>query len=81
MENNNRRKDLVYTVVQGEFYLEWSELLKVVSLPRTTLLRTIEKLSLLEDKDFITYKNRKLIKEEWVMNFWQSVSKKSWKGK
>ena len=81
MENTNFRKDLVYTIVEGEIYLEWSELLKVVSLPRTTLLRTIEKLSLLQDNDFIVYKNRKLIKEEWAMNFWQSVSKKSWKGK
>jgi hypothetical protein len=81
MENTNLRKDLVYTIVEGEIYLEWSELLKVISLPRTSLLRTIEKLSLLEDNDFIVYKNRKLIREEWAMSFWQSVSKKSWKGK
>jgi hypothetical protein len=74
MENTNRRKDLVYTIYEDKIYLEWSEALKVLNLPRTSLLRTIEKLSLLQDNDFVIYKNRKLLKEEWVMNFWRNVS-------
>lgn len=74
METNNLRKDLVYTIYNGEIYLEWSELLKVVNLPRTSLLRTIEKLSLLNDSDCIKHKNRILIREQWVMNFWRNVS-------
>jgi hypothetical protein len=74
MENTYRRKDLVYTIYDGQIYLEWSEALKVLNLPRTSLLRTIDKLSLLHDNDFVIYKNRKLLKEDWVMNFWRNVS-------
>lgn len=81
MESNNRRKDLVYTIIENEVYLEWSEALKVLKTPRTTLIRTIEDLSLLQEDDYVIYKNRKLLKEEWVMNFWKNVNKKSWKGK
>ena len=81
MESNNRSKDIVYTIIKGKPYLEWSEALKVLKTPRTTLLRTIEDLSLLREEDFVIYKNRKLLSEEWVMNFWQNVSKKSWRNK
>lgn len=78
MEKNNLSKDLVYTIIDGKFYLEWSEALKVIKAPRTTLLRTIEDLSLLKEGDYVVYKNRKLLSEEWVMNFWRNVSKAKW---
>jgi len=81
MENTNHRKDVIYTVIQGEFYLEWSEALKVLKTPRTTLLRTIEDLELLEENDFVVYKNRKLLKEDWVFNFWRKVNSKRWGNK
>ena len=78
MERNNQRKDLVYIVIEGKTFLEWSEALKVLNTPRTTILRTIEDLSLLKDDDYVIYKNRKLLSEEWVMNFWKNVSKAKW---
>lgn len=81
MENNNLRTDLVYTIYEGKVFLEWSEALKVLKVPRTTLLRTIEDLSLLSNDDFVIYKNRKLLKEAWVMNFWRSVSSKRYGAK
>lgn len=76
MENNNLRNDLVYILYQGEIYMEWSEALKVLKVPRTSLLRTIEDLSLLTEDDYVMYKNRKLLREQWVLNFWRSVSAK-----
>ena len=54
--------------------MEWSEALKLIGGARTSVMRTIEKLSLLRDEDFILYKNRKLLREEWVLNFWKNVS-------
>ena len=81
MENNNHKKDLVYTIIDGTRYLEWSEALKVLATPRSTILRTIEDLCLLGEGDYKMYKNRKLLKEEWVMNFWRNVSKAKWGSK
>lgn len=78
MERNNQKKDLVRIIIEDEIYLEWSEALKVIGCPRTTLLRTIEDLSLLTENDYKIYKNRKLLKEDWVMNFWRNVSKAKW---
>jgi hypothetical protein len=78
MENTGRRNDIFYTLYKGEVYLEWSEALKIIGTPRTSLLRTINKLSLLQEEDYITYKNRKLLKEDWVLNFWRNLNQKRW---
>lgn len=81
METNNRRKDLVYTIIEGQIYLEWSEALKILQSPRSTLLRVIEDLSLLKEDDYVIYKNRKLLREGWVMEFWKNVHHQKWGGK
>ena len=81
MERNKSEKQLIMVLAEGQFYLEWSEACEVIGLPRTSLLRTIEKLDLLSPSDIYLYKNRKLIKKDWVFGFWKQVSLKSQEGK
>jgi hypothetical protein len=81
MERNKSEKNLIQVYSEGEFYLEWSEVCEVIGLPRTTLLRTIKKLDLLAPEDVLYYKNRKLLKREWVFGFWHEVSKATMKNK
>ncbi|HTO37599.1 MAG TPA: hypothetical protein VL021_04180 [Brumimicrobium sp.] len=77
MERNKSEKQLVQVLVEGEFYLEWSEVCQVVGLARTTLLRTIDKFDLLGPSDVVQYKNRNLIRKDWAFGFWKEVSKKT----
>lgn len=75
MERNKSEKSLVQVLAEGEYYLEWTEVCEVVGIPRTSLLRTINKLDLLTPEDVYYYKNRKLIKRDWAFGFWRQVSK------
>lgn len=77
MDNSKFRKDLVYTVIDGIFYLEHTEALKVLSMPRTSFKRVLDKLSLLDDSNFRIYKNRKLLEANWVFDFWKNLSAKT----
>lgn len=75
MEGNESEKSLVQVYAEGEYYLEWTEVCEVIGLPRTSLLRTINKLDLLTPDDIFYYKNRKLIKRDWTFGFWKQVSR------
>jgi hypothetical protein len=77
MEGNESKKDIVQVYYIGEFYLEWTEVCDVIGLPRTTLLRMIKNLDILKEEDVFYYKNRKLIKRNWVFEFWKMVSQKT----
>lgn len=74
MEHFNLPKDIVFTLVEGQLYLEHSEALKYLGLPRTTFNRLVEKLSLLKADEVTVYKNRKLLKYGFVLDFWKRVS-------
>lgn len=78
MEHINLPKDLVFTLIEGQLYLEHSEALKYLGIPRTNFNRMVEKLSLLEADEVTTYKNRKLLKYGFVCDFWKRVSAKKW---
>lgn len=78
MELTNLPKDLVFTLIEGKLYLEHSEACSFLNIPRTTFNRMVEKLALLEDEDFTTYKNRKLLRAGWVYDFWKKVSERKW---
>jgi hypothetical protein len=77
MENSNFRKDVVYTVIEGKMYLEWSEAIAFLKMPRTSLMRTILKFNLLSENHVFMYKNRKLLEAQWVFDFWKNLSKRS----
>lgn len=74
MEHFNLPKGLVFTVVNGQLFLEHSEALKYLDIPRTTFNRLVEKLSLINEEDVAFYKNRKLLKYGFVLDFWKRVS-------
>ena len=81
MERNKSEKPLVMVYANQEYYLEWSEVCEVIGMPRTSLLRTINKLDLLSPDDIFYYKNRKLLKRDWAFGFWQKVSKATMRNK
>lgn len=74
MEINNLPKGVVFTLIEGILYMEHSEACEYLGIPRTTLNRMNEKLSLLREGDYTIYKNHKLLKAGWVYDFWKRVS-------
>lgn len=78
MEHSHLPKHIVFTVIEGQLYMEHSEVLTYLDLPRTTFNRMVEKLALLEEGDTTLYKNRKLLRAGWVYDFWKKVSERKW---
>ena len=77
MVGSSSKKDLVQVYYQGCFYLEWSEVCEVLGMPRTTVLRLVEKFDLLPPDQVFHYKNRKLVKTEWAFDFWKNLNTKN----
>ncbi len=78
MENSELRKDLVFTVINGILYLEHTEALEFLGVPRTTFNRMLNNLSLLEEGDMTYFKNRKLLRADFIFGFWKLVSTRKW---
>ncbi len=78
MEHSHLPKHIIFTVIEGQLFMEHSEALTYLDLPRTTFNRMVKNLALLEDGDVNMYKNRKLLRAGFVYDFWKNVSAKKW---
>lgn len=78
MEDNIQKKELVFTLIEGVYYLEHTEILKFLHLNRTTFQRLCDKLGVIDESEIRFYKNRKLIDSQAIYDFWRRVSASTW---
>ncbi len=69
MEHSHLPKHIIFTVIEGQLFMEHSEALTYLDLPRTTFNRMVKNLALLEDGDVICIRTENYFEQDLCMTF------------